>query len=216
MLQEVELPLSWDKGSATTWRLHQKKLRRLNKLWLRQTMRIIGLLHPRTEIGNHIIEVWLLPNKLQQSLPAWIDHERSIFFGKSCSLFPAKPTWGLLAFLSLYNALPSRIFNHPRHFTLPELDHSEILHAATPDEESYKAIMWLKSLHRKFCFMQAISFGCTVMIPLGRYAMENRDYAPHKLLSAIEAFRGSVEVQFPGLYTWLTPESYHVTLRAIH
>lgn len=60
------------------------------------------------------------------------------------------------------------------------------------------------------------SFGCTVMIPLGRYVQEERAYAPQHLFTAIQHFQNSVEELFPGLYTWLAPASYHVTLRAIH
>ena len=60
------------------------------------------------------------------------------------------------------------------------------------------------------------SFGCTVMVPIGKELSESRSQNALRLSQAIANFQRSVETLLPGAYAWLNPSSYHVTLRAIH
>ena len=59
------------------------------------------------------------------------------------------------------------------------------------------------------------ALGCTLMIPLGQYVSEDRDYAPKELFAFILMFQERIDAKFPCLYSWLDLKAAHVTLRGI-
>ena len=53
------------------------------------------------------------------------------------------------------------------------------------------------------------ALGCTLIVPV--MAPENQEL----IHNAIAAFQRRIEEELPGMYAWLSQDSYHVTLRAI-
>ena len=54
------------------------------------------------------------------------------------------------------------------------------------------------------------------MAPIRQKKKRPDDPEGFDIFGAIEAFQRAVDAQLPDMYAWLSPESYHMTLRAIH
>lgn len=62
--------------------------------------------------------------------------------------------------------------------------------------------------------LAAPALGSTLMLPVAE-ALKSPQRANQVVADAIATFKGAVEQEFPGMYAWLDPSSYHVTLRAV-